>query len=250
MSSKNKNNGNEVSGNDQPVMPTVGRVVHYRTRGSADGVYPPQCRPTLPRGDAMTNNETLAEQVARVKPDEVWLPVSGYEGLYEVSDQGRVRSFDHIDPQGRLHRGRILKPTRHKRALVVSLFREGVRERRSVHQMVLMEFVGPRPEPHFHARHLDDDPLNCALVNLAWGTPSENTLDMVRNGNHPSARKTHCSRGHALIEGNLIASKDGGRRCLACKRKRWAACTEEQKARRRKADREAKKTNRAKEEVA
>lgn len=85
------------------------------------------------------------------------------------------------------------------------------RVRRYLHDLVLTAFVGPRPEGAV-ARHLNDDPTDNRLVNLAWGTRSENQRDALRNG-----RRTHkkiCNYGHPLAEPNL--QNNYGNRCKAC----------------------------------
>lgn len=50
------------------------------------------------------------------------------------------------------------------------------------HRTMLMVFVGPPPTPAHQARHLDGNPRNCTLENLAWGTPGENAADKRRHG--------------------------------------------------------------------
>ena len=67
---------------------------------------------------------------------------------------------------------------------------------RYVHEMVLLAFVGPRPEPDdttkkYECRHLDGDPLNCHLYNLCWGTQAEQWEDKIRHGrpvSHPGLK--------------------------------------------------------------
>jgi HNH endonuclease len=67
---------------------------------------------------------------------------------------------------------------------------EGTKARRAqVHRLILEAFVGECP-PGMECRHLDSNPLNNRLSNLAWGTPRENSLDQVRNGSHPTAKLT------------------------------------------------------------
>ena len=98
---------------------------------------------------------------------ELWLPVVGFEGEYEVSDQGRVRSFQKKSPK-------ILKPgptsTGH---LTVAL---GRGNSRTVHSLVTEAFVGPCP-PGEEIRHLDGNEKNNRLANLKYGTRSRNGLD-------------------------------------------------------------------------
>jgi len=65
--------------------------------------------------------------------------------------------------------------------LVVRLYRDGVGYLRKLHHVILETFAGPCP-PEMQARHLDDDPSNNNLDNLAWGTPKQNAADRDRNG--------------------------------------------------------------------
>lgn len=87
-------------------------------------------------------------------------------------------------------------------------------------------FVGPRPEG-LEVRHLDGDPSNNVLSNLTYGTRSDQRMDDVRNGVHPTASKTHCPQGHPYSGDNLYVQKtDGARRCKICMRERqrkWEA---------------------------
>lgn len=106
---------------------------------------------------------------------ETWRPVAvpDFEDLYEVSDHGHVRR----GPQGR-----ILKSGVHPKGYHgVVLSGRGKRKSLLIHKIVLDTFVGPRPEG-LEARHLDGDPTNNRLSNLAWGTSSENELDKRRHG--------------------------------------------------------------------
>lgn len=155
---------------------------------------------------------------------EHWLPIPGYEGYYEVSDLGRVRSLDRIISGGRWgtqrRRGaiRALAEGAHG-YLVVSLSRNGKQVNRYVHQLVLEAFVGPRPAG-MEACHWDDDPGNARLDNLRWGTRSTNAHDRTRNGGCQFARRIKCPRGHRLGGANNIPSvaRRGYRTCLACYR--------------------------------
>lgn len=125
---------------------------------------------------------------------ERWRPVVGFEGCYEVSDLGRVRSLARTywhsggrAPRWCKLRARILKPRfNYKESLggpyvAVALSVEGVVTYHEVHALVLKAFVGPRP-PGQQARHLSGISCDNRLVNLEWGTPGENTADKVRHG--------------------------------------------------------------------
>ena len=108
---------------------------------------------------------------------ERWLPVPGYEGRYDVSDLGRGRSW--VSP-GRRTQPRILKSSPTSAGyLAVSLTRgDGRKTTRTIHSLVAAAFLGPRPAGQ-EVRHLDGNPLNNTLGNLAYGTRSENRQDVT-----------------------------------------------------------------------
>lgn len=113
-------------------------------------------------------------------------------------------------------RGQILKPTVNGDGYA----RVALSGRcRSVHQLVLESFVGPRPEG-MQACHGDGVGTHNHLGNLRWDSISENQFDRVRHGTHQEAAKTHCRRRHPLIAPNLVPShvRRGKRLCLACAR--------------------------------
>lgn len=165
---------------------------------------------------------------------ERWKDITGYEGLYQVSDQGRVRSLDRKDSLGRLHRSQI--KTQRKRSdgyLIVDLFRgEGVRASKgggkgktfAVHKLVAAEFC-EKPdniEGRVEVCHLDGDRRNNRSDNLVWGNSTDNRYDAVAHGTHFNAKKEVCPRGHPLLEPNLTDAgwRAGIRNCKACNRAR------------------------------
>lgn len=122
------------------------------------------------------------------KAQERWLPVLGYEGLYEVSDHGRVKScariVDSVNVYGPIRKPvkeRMLKFGSAKGYSTVSLSLEGKVTAFTVHRLVMTTFVGERPEGHQTA-HGDGNPLNNRLDNLRYATPVENSADMVDHG--------------------------------------------------------------------
>ena len=154
---------------------------------------------------------------------EEWRPVVGYEGLYEVSDLGRVRSLDRVVQRNGFPmelRGVELRQLAAKRGgyPTVNLSRLGVERVHHVHILMLSAFIGPRPPGDTHGRHLNDISSDNRLANLAWGTRADNQQDMVRNGNHANANKTHCKWGHPYTAENTLPQGSGrGRRCRECK---------------------------------
>ena len=152
--------------------------------------------------------------------NEQWKPVPDYEGIYEVSDQGNVRSLDRIDAAGNRRLGRARKPvTKPSGYLKVDLSRDAVERGYFVHRLVLTAFVGPAPDG-METRHGDGDPTNNALSNLSWGTHAANISDQVTHGTHREARKIECLRGHAYDDENTLLRPDGRRTCRVCMRDR------------------------------
>lgn len=155
---------------------------------------------------------------------EVWLPVAGYENLYQVSDLGRVRSLDRWVPyqkSRRFHRGTILSPFKSPPTnyLTVSLGRDGRSTNRRVHVLVLEAFVGPRPDPSFDACHGPGGPYDNSPSNLRWDTKSANAQDTLRAGTHPRWHMTHCKRKHEFTaENTYVNPTSGGRQCKRCVR--------------------------------
>ena len=115
---------------------------------------------------------------------EEWRDILGYEGQYQVSNLGRVRSLDRVinhpvnGPMRR--RGGIHRCGKSKGYLNVSLLRDGKTRTFTVHRLVALAFVGPPTE---QIRHLDGDKYNNAATNLAWGTAAENSADREKHGN-------------------------------------------------------------------
>lgn len=146
---------------------------------------------------------------------EQWLPIPGYEGRYDVSDSGNVRSW--VPYRG--------MPIPHRRATPIGSHGYPIVGLDGgtplVHLLMLLAFVGPRAEG-MEARHLDGIKTHGNLANLAYGTSSENSFDLVRHGTHNNARKTQCKHGHPYDAANTLPRVGGGRACRACARRRMA----------------------------
>lgn len=117
------------------------------------------------------------------KPEK-WKPVLGYEGKYEVSNLGRVRSLTRFvrccHGAYRTTPGRILKPGCMNRFGHVSVAL-GKGNSRCVHTLVLEAFVGPRPDG-FDACHKNGVGGDNRLVNLRWASRSDNNRDISHLG--------------------------------------------------------------------
>lgn len=135
---------------------------------------------------------------------ERWAWIPGFEGRYQISDLGNVMSFAKSRPRllaGRLRRG-------HHTYRSVWLSGRDV----MVHRLVMLAFAGPCPAGH-EVCHENGDGLDNRLVNLYYGTPSQNTLDRVRHGTHSNARKTACPK----CGGGYDTVQWGGRTYRICR---------------------------------
>lgn len=131
---------------------------------------------------------------------ETWKDVVGYEGFYQVSDLGRVRSLVRLLPAAfeagiRKEKQILAFGSNRQGRLQVTLCMHGKTRRFQVHTLVLTAFVGPCPEG-MECLHDDNDYTNNKPGNLKWGTHLENMRDKRRHGtqnegsNHGQAKLT------------------------------------------------------------
>lgn len=119
---------------------------------------------------------------------EEWKAVVGYEGLYEVSSAGRVRSLDRLDSIGRPRKGHERKLSVWGRSITVSLD-NGWSKTFAVHRLVLEAFVGPCPE-EWEAHHKNGDLRDNRLENLQWGPLTEANRGSNRGTDNGMAKYT------------------------------------------------------------
>ena len=130
---------------------------------------------------------------------EIWKAVIDFEGKYEVSSLGRVRSLQYRNRHcwKVLMEPRILKPQKHTAGYArVDLCKDGIIVHCFIHRLVLAAFHGPCPDGHIGC-HLNGDDTNNHADNLKWGTPSENEAHKRLHGTqatcekHPHAKLTN-----------------------------------------------------------
>jgi hypothetical protein len=105
---------------------------------------------------------------------EIWKPVVGYEGIYEVSNHGRIRS---------IKTGHIKTCTENKRhnRPFLGLWKNNKIKIFKPHTLVLTAFIGPRPQG-MECCHNNGNPFDNRLENLRWDTPRNNQLDRAKHG--------------------------------------------------------------------
>lgn len=198
------------------------RSADSSVRGCRMGT-PPESALTLDLG---ADRNTLTRRSPALNDStECWRAIPGYEGSYEVSTFGRVRSLDRVDHRGYRRTGRPIFPSCSRGYFRLGLSdAKGKRKSYGVHVLVLLAFVGPRPNG-YEGCHFDGDPSNNRLSNLRWDSRSENQKDRARHGTDPQLRRTECPRGHALVGTNLSPrhARIGKRACRACDRERSEA---------------------------
>ena len=164
---------------------------------------------------------------------EIWLPIEGYENLYEVSNLGRVRRIESVvngkAGSKRKVSGKILKPMAQQNGyLIVTLHKNGIRRNFLIHRLVAAAFI-PNPDKKPQVNHLSEDKLNNSVENLEWCSAKENTNYGTRNKRISEKRKKaiYCqeldeifsSAGDAAEQLGLKRSNIG---CALCGRSKTA----------------------------
>lgn len=117
---------------------------------------------------------------------EIWFDILNYEGFYQASNFGRIRSVSRsiVNIYGRTikRKEKILKGFKDEDGyLMVSLSKNGKWKTKKVHRLVLETFCGPSPSKSVCRHFPDQTPTNNRLDNIQWGTSTENNKDTGKN---------------------------------------------------------------------
>lgn len=144
---------------------------------------------------------------------EQWRDIEDYEGLYQVSNTGLIRSIDRDVPHGkyggtRRLRGRVLQGNPNTNGhLMVNLSKDGKQRSLQIHQLVAIAWLEGRQKGYV-VRHGPKGLLDNSILNLCWGTKSDDLLDRRRDGTH-GGRPVRRSDGKEYI--NLaVGAEDTG----------------------------------------
>lgn len=140
--------------------------------------------------------------------EEIWKDIPGYEGLYQASSLGRIKSLDRIvtysNRNKHIHKGKILIQSELTGGyLYVFLSKKGKVKSCRVHRLVAASFI-PNPNNLPQVNHLDKNRKNNSFLNLQWCTGSENQIHSFENGRSHDTKR--------LIEANkkaIAVIKDG-----------------------------------------
>lgn len=133
---------------------------------------------------------------------EIWAAVPGYEGFYEASTHGRVRSVTRVieqtsrwgAPMARTLQGCVLSEAGLSSGYKTLVLRRGGHARSvKLHVVIARTFLGPRPAG-LHVAHRDGDKLNNALSSLRYATAKENADDKLIHGTAPLGEAVYCAR--------------------------------------------------------
>lgn len=157
---------------------------------------------------------------------ETWKDVAGYEGIYQISNTGKVKSCArNVYQDGRL---KYKKPEKILKGyklscgyMMVDLRVNCNRERKTIHRLVAEAYL-PNKENKPMVNHIDGDKLNNSVENLEWVTGSENVIHALDMGLSPVGEKVKQSKLTAeqvkYIKGNYIPrNREFGQSALARK---------------------------------
>lgn len=105
---------------------------------------------------------------------EEWRDIKGYEGIYQVSNLGNIKSLPRYDYRGHLRKEKHLKKKEHQGYLFTKLYKNGIYKMKPVHRLVAQAFI-PNPENYPEVNHKDENPSNPRMDNLEWCTSKYNS---------------------------------------------------------------------------
>ena len=136
---------------------------------------------------------------------EEWLPIEGYEELYQVSNFGRVKSLNY----NHTNQEQILKPSTNKQGYqLVALYKDGKPKWFSVHRLVAMAFI-PNPNDYEQVNHIDEVKTNNHVSNLEWCDCKYNNNYGTRNEKASKALSGKLGKEHHLSKQVIQLTLDG-----------------------------------------
>ena len=134
---------------------------------------------------------------------EVFKDIEGFEGKYQVSNKGNVKSLNYLGTK----RPKNLKPTRHH--LGYMIVKLGKNNWSMVHTLVAKAFI-PNIEGKKYVNHIDGNKANNNVTNLEWVTSKENMNHAIRTGLRDPRKNNH-PKGAAVVNSKAVIqySKDG-----------------------------------------
>lgn len=147
--------------------------------------------------------------------NEVWKPVKGYEGLYEVSNKGRVRSVERRDARGQLRKSKIMSVKKIQNAKKVTFFRDGKSKTFTLKKLVADAFL-EKPKSDEKLVCVDGNPDNICAGNLKWQKKAQRKRNIYRFEDNKTGEVfegsiSECCDAWNLIKPTLLARARKGR---------------------------------------
>ena len=136
---------------------------------------------------------------------EIWKDIKGYEGLYQVSNLGRVKSLEKLSRNGHRLKEKILSGGKCFEYRSVQLIKEDEMKNIAIHRLVAQAFI-PNPFGYNEINHKDENKLNNCVNNLEWCDHSYNITQCYRKGKLHD--KVHIPVHQFDLSGNYIKSFD------------------------------------------
>ncbi|TDX83973.1 NUMOD4 domain-containing protein [Epilithonimonas xixisoli] len=160
--------------------------------------------------------------------NENWRDIVGYENIYQISDNGKVRSLDrksnHNRGQFQAIKGKILSINIRGNYYEVGLSKFGLVKSKRIHRLVAESFI-PNPENKPFVNHIDGNKLNNVVENLEWCTPSyniqhafDNKLMVARSGkNHKDSKPIFQIDDSENVIDSFISIKEAATKLNICR---------------------------------
>ncbi|QGF21066.1 HNH endonuclease [Lactococcus phage P596] len=137
---------------------------------------------------------------------ETFKDIHGYEGSYQVSNLGNVKSLPRFDSAGHKLRGKMLKTTLNRYGYeMVGLYKDGKQKLCSIHQLVALTFI-PNLDNLPQVNHIDENKSNNHVTNLEWISVADNLNHGTRNQRIVDSKSKRISDGTRIFNGVRIAS--------------------------------------------
>lgn len=129
---------------------------------------------------------------------EVWKPINGFDGRYEISNLGNVKSMNYMSHG---YAKNLVPKTNNKGYLWVELWKGGKRYCMQIHRLVALHFIEKADDKRDFVNHIDENPKNNVVSNLEWCTQKENMGAYFNN--HPERRRRERHRSSGKYQNHM-----------------------------------------------